>query len=361
MTRPRRLLAAAATAAVAAPALALAAGSPAQAADLVPTVQVSKTTVLADGTTTVTVTGTGFDPSLAIGTRAPLAGQEAGTYVAFGKYAEVWKPSEGASSSSRQNGATGTAVKWAIPEPGYTTLSSSAGAILLAEDGSFTTEITIDKAALDAVATDSSLVNYGIYTYPGSGAVQPLYETYTPITFADVLPATPTVTGTAQVGQTLTAVPGTWEPADVTLAYQWSADGQPITGATSATYVVPGEKVGARLTVSVTGTTGSVSETATSAPTAPVAAGTLTVATPTVKGKAKVGKKLTASVTAPEGAVVTYQWFAGKKAIKGATKATLKLKKKQAGKKITVTATVVSTGYETAAVTSKATKKVKKK
>ena len=31
----------------------------------------------------------------------------------------------------------------------------------------------------------------------------------------------PTITGTAKVGATLTANPGTWGPAPVTLAYQW--------------------------------------------------------------------------------------------------------------------------------------------
>lgn len=41
----------------------------------------------------------------------------------------------------------------------------------------------------------------------------------------------PTITGTALVDETLTANPGTWNPADATLNYQWFRDGELISGA----------------------------------------------------------------------------------------------------------------------------------
>lgn len=65
---------------------------------------------------------------------------------------------------------------------------------------------------------------------------------------------TPTVSGTVTSGQVLTAVPGTWGPAPVTLLYQWSNGGIAIAGATAATYSVRAADVGATLTVTVTGT-----------------------------------------------------------------------------------------------------------
>lgn len=162
-----------------------------------PAVAVSDTTLLPSGAQQVTVEGTGFDPSLATGTRPPLAGQAAGTYVAFGRYADVWRPSAGAPSSSRVN-AGGAALKWAVPAASTGTIGGpDAGAIELRPDGSFTATLTIDKAVMDAKATTGT---YGIYTYPGSGAVQPAYETFTPITFAKALPRVELTAGNATYG-----------------------------------------------------------------------------------------------------------------------------------------------------------------
>ncbi len=81
---------------------------------------------------------------------------------------------------------------------------------------------------------------------------------------------------------------------------------------------------------------------------------------PSISGKAKVGKKLTAKVKAwsPK-ASFKYQWYANGKAIKGASKATFKLVKSQKGKKITVKVTGSHSGYVTVSLTSKATAKVK--
>ncbi|MFJ9391031.1 Ig-like domain-containing protein [Nocardioides sp. NPDC101246] len=146
-------------------------------------VTVSRTSVPESGQTTVTVEGTGFDPAQATGVRPPLAGKPAGAYVAFGKVADLWKPSEGAPSTSRVN----SSVNWAVLADDIATIGGpEAGAIELRPDGTFTAELIIDKAALDAKATDPALTGYGIYTYAGSGAVQAAYETFTPITFTAV-------------------------------------------------------------------------------------------------------------------------------------------------------------------------------
>jgi hypothetical protein len=63
---------------------------------------------------------------------------------------------------------------------------------------------------------------------------------------------TPTITGTARQGQTLTAVTGTWSPKP-SLTYQWYADGTAIKSATTASYPVVAKYEGMRITVSVTG------------------------------------------------------------------------------------------------------------
>ncbi|MYU48359.1 glycoside hydrolase Chb [Streptomyces sp. SID7803] len=54
----------------------------------------------------------------------------------------------------------------------------------------------------------------------------------------------------------------------------------------------------------------------------------------------------------------TYQWYAGGKAIKGATKTSLTLRTAQKGKKITVKVTARRTGHSDGSALSKATKAV---
>jgi len=69
---------------------------------------------------------------------------------------------------------------------------------------------------------------------------------------APVNTAPPTISGTPEVGQTLTATPGTWSVDGLTFAYQWQKDGADIAGATDATYRVASADQGARITVVVT-------------------------------------------------------------------------------------------------------------
>lgn len=65
----------------------------------------------------------------------------------------------------------------------------------------------------------------------------------------------PTISGTAQEGQTLTAGNGTWTGTpSPTLTRQWLRGTTPINGATGATYVVQAGDVGAVIRLRVTGT-----------------------------------------------------------------------------------------------------------
>lgn len=64
---------------------------------------------------------------------------------------------------------------------------------------------------------------------------------------------TPTISGTAQVGKTLTANAGSWEPSPVTLSYQWLRDGVAISSATTSTYTLVNVDIGTKISVKVTG------------------------------------------------------------------------------------------------------------
>lgn len=170
---------------------------------------------------------------------------------------------------------------------------------------------------------------------------------------------TPTVSGSAKVGSTLTASEGTWAP-DPAYAYQWLADGTPISGATAKAFVLGASQVGKKMSVRVTGTlAGYTSESSTSTQTVAVASGTLTAATPKITGTAKVGKKLTVTRgTWTPTPTFSYQWYAGTKAIAKATGLSFTLTKAQKGATITVKVTGKRAGYTTVTKTSAKTAKV---
>ena len=169
---------------------------------------------------------------------------------------------------------------------------------------------------------------------------------------------TPKITGTAQVGSTLTVNPGTWDEG-TTLTYQWMRNGGSyISGAKSSTYTVSPADAGAQISVAVTASKpGYSGARKTSAPTAVVAKGVLTSATPTISGAPSVGKTVTAVPGAwgPSPVTYTYQWLRGGASISGATSATYTPVAADAGTRLSVTVTGTKSGYTTKAATSTAT------
>ena len=123
---------------------------------------------------------------------------------------------------------------------------------------------------------------------------------------APVNTSPPTISGTAQVGQTLTAGNGTWSNAPTSFAYQWlrcngggnSCDS--VANATQQTYTLVAADVGSTMRVRVTATNADGSNAAQSEQTAVVAPVTSSAAPkntspPTIAGTAKVGQTLTAN------------------------------------------------------------------
>ena len=165
----------------------------------------------------------------------------------------------------------------------------------------------------------------------------------------------PTVSGTAQVGQALTAASGTWVPSDASFAYQWLADGTAVSGQTATTLTVTAALLGKKISVKVTGSRpGYTSASATSAQTAAVIAATMTAGVPTVSGTAQVGQALTAAsgMWVPSDASFAYQWLADGTAISGATAASFTPTASELGKKISVMVTGSKSGYTSASATS---------
>lgn len=112
---------------------------------------------------------------------------------------------------------------------------------------------------------------------PAAGAAE-IQAEVEPIT-ANTSP--PVVTGTAQVGQPLTASQGEWtRTKGVSFGYQWFMDGVAIDAGKQATYTPTAGTLGKRLTAVVTAResrSGDVVDRASSEPTAPVAQGRIEV------------------------------------------------------------------------------------
>ena len=165
---------------------------------------------------------------------------------------------------------------------------------------------------------------------------------------------TPTVSGTPKVAVPLTATTGIWDDG-VTLAYQWTADGTDISGATSSTYTPVAGDVGKVITVKVTGSkAGFTSVTKESAATAAVAKGDLTATpTPTISGTTLFDELLGAQTgTWDAGTALTYQWLVDGSAVAGAVGTGYLLRAEDVGKTVTVAVTGSKAGYNAVTRTS---------
>lgn len=172
----------------------------------------------------------------------------------------------------------------------------------------------------------------------------------------------PTVTGQASVDGTLTADPGTWTPAPDKVSYQWSADGTPLPGATTPSLTLDPSAVGKTLAVTVTAAkSGYAPVTATSAPVARVAPGTLALTRPpSVSGTPQPGRTLTLTtpLTAPE-ATAGVQWLRAGVPVSGATGPTYQLTAADLGSRISARIRLARPGYTPVTTRTVATTPVK--
>ncbi|UTT59770.1 HtaA domain-containing protein [Cellulosimicrobium cellulans] len=167
----------------------------------------------ADGTTplgdtpvavgdTIVVRGTGFDPAANVGGRGvPIpATLPQGTYVVFGSFAEQWRPSEGAASSTRKVGSQA----WALAEPVLDQVPAQYQSVVRAQwaditpDGTFEARLVVkNPAALEGG-------RYGVATYGAGGVSNAAQELFVPVAYdaPGTLTVTPAST-TVEAGSTV--------------------------------------------------------------------------------------------------------------------------------------------------------------
>ena len=192
----------------------------------------------------------------------------------------------------------------------------------------------------------------------GRGRAWPLVKTAVPASFLPAPWTEPGLGGSPQVGRTLTAVPGTWVPADATLTYQWRAGSKVIPGAIAATYVVGAGTVGKEISVSVTATSVAGATTVATDGTTAVVKGRFTRA-PKPKIVGTVVTDQTVKTDPGAWAVMpdslAFAWKRNGKAIPGATAATYVVTPSDTGTKLSVTVTARKAGYGTTSTTSVST------
>ena len=194
----------------------------------------------------------------------------------------------------------------------------------------------------------------------------------------------PTINGTAQVGETLTAITSGISDADglanASFTYQWLADDADISGATGSSYTLVAADVGKAIKVSVSFTDDEGNaETLTSAATTAVALtggstnslersdqenvqeNSAATGAPTINGTAWAGETLTAITTGISdtdglaNASFTYQWLADDADIDGATTSSYTLVAGDVGKTIKVQVSFTDDDGNEESVTSAAT------
>ncbi|SMH50526.1 Serine protease, subtilisin family [Rathayibacter oskolensis] len=303
------------------------------------------TPVAADSGTTLTVTVTGTKSGY-----TTLARTSAGVSVAPGLQTLMPTPTI---SGSTTVGSTLTA------NPGTWDAGTTLAYQWKKNNGIYISGATAKTYVLKASDAGATLTVTVTGTKPGYSSASKTSATTAVVTNGAVITGpTPTITGTATVGQKLTAVPGTWAPAPVTLAYQWKRNSTAISGATASTYTLVAADAGAAISVTVTGTkSGYAAVAKTSAAVTVKAALQTLMPTPTITGTTKVGSTLTAAPgTWDAGTTLTYQWKKNNGIyITGATSKTYVLKAADAGATLTVSVTSTKPGYSPATKTSATT------
>src|SRR5690625_3612674 len=134
----------------------------------------------------VVVRGSGFDPAGNVGGRGmPIPSDlPQGTYVVFGKFAEQWRPSQGAPSAARSVGSQ----RWALAREVLDQVPAGFRGAIEAQwaevnpDGTFETTLTVVEPEDGWTVADGVL---GVYTYAAGGVVNPDQELAVPLTVVD--------------------------------------------------------------------------------------------------------------------------------------------------------------------------------
>ena len=255
----------------------------------------------------------------------------------FALIPQTYPSEETAATEEDPGGAEG----WSIADKSYYLAVSSDARTWTAYDETASFKIEVKEASVTAAKANT----------PATGA--------------------PTISGTPQVGETLTAstsdIADTDELTNVSYSYQWTAGGADIDGATGSSYTLTSSEQEQTVQVRVTfNDDAGNAESLTSAATGEVEARPNNPATGAlaISGTPQVGETLTASTSdiadtdELTNVSYSYQWIAGGADISGATGSSHTLTSSEQGQTITVRVTFTDDANNAETLTSEATEAV---
>ncbi|WP_394159762.1 hypothetical protein [Galactobacter valiniphilus] len=157
----------------------------------------------------------------------------------------------------------------------------------------------------------------------------------------------PTVSGTQLPGRKLTVSKGSWSTSPSSFAYRWYRNGKAIKAATKSTYKLTTADRGKKISVTVWAKKAGYATKSAKSGSKYIYKSGLKIGAVSVKGTRKVGKTVKAAVAKPSGVTVKYQWYRNGSAIKGATKASYKLREDDWLEKVSVRVTYSRAGLPT--------------
>ncbi|MCB0879267.1 MAG: hypothetical protein KDC46_09845 [Thermoleophilia bacterium] len=281
-------------------------------------------------------------------------------------------------SSQALPGSTGAANALLVVNDTLTTTSAGTPAITVVNEWSIAAPVlgtTITDIAASDVSVFTGSDEFGqniAYSSDTLGSPQLLNAIKGPLLTNTTAPS---ISGTPQVGQTLTANDGTWSTTPTSTAYTWYTNGgsgstfTPIGGATSQTYVPVSGDVGAQIKVRVTASAAGSADGSADSAAVTITQPTFTnTALPTVNGTAVPGAagtffndhalSFTLGGWTPTPTDGSAQWYSAPAlgstftAIPGATGLTLDPSSLGDGTKVKVQITVTLAGYADGVATS---------
>jgi Leucine-rich repeat (LRR) protein len=173
------------------------------------------------------------------------------------------------------------------------------------------------------------------------------------VTASFTAPDDVTLSGTFEVGNTVSVDAGTWDPTPQQLAYQWLRNGVAITDANAASYTLTADDANKAVSVRVTASKDGYANTSLTSAATVVALGTISGDKPVIVGTVAIGQTLQVGTGywSPSPSL-SCQWYRAGYAIPGATGYTYEVTAADVGTAITVAQTGAVVGYQSLTVLS---------